>query len=296
MTALLALVVAVVIAVMTDLLTGWVRAGLRRASAGVRRLVSRGDPALDDHTTIHAGWIRVDSGSWPRVHVHLRCAPSARWQQVPRMDRDGVYRFVHRVAPGVFPHEADYSVPDELVRFASATDLDATQRDQAFACASPPGVLEVSMSIEHRETDSGPVIAAADVAAMIGGFRSEVASGAFERIFGLSPSRVDWFLNVSPSVSREGFQQEAWVDVDFPGRRPGGRASGMRPPADLRGYGRAASQSLPITASVDSVARPLLTDFLERNGFRDVQGAIDDLVDGVRTAESQNTRSFDTRS
>jgi hypothetical protein len=207
------------------------------------------------------------------------------------MDRDGVCRFVHRVAPGVFPHEADYSVPDELVRFASAISPEATKRDPAFACASPHGVLEVGVPIEHRETAGGPAISAADVAALIGAFRSEVASGAFERIFGLSPARVDWFLNLSPSVSREGFTQEAWADVDFPGRRPGGRASGMRPPADVRGYGRAASQSLRIAASFDSVARPMLIDFLERNGFRDVQGAIDDLIDGVHAAESQRSAS-----
>lgn len=291
MTGLFAIGGAVVIAVVTDVLTGWARSSLRAASNSVRCLLSRRNPALDDHTTIHSGWLRVDSGGRPRVQVHLRCAPSARWQPGRRMDRDGVYRFVHRVAPGVFPHEADYSVPDELIRFASIEETDSPGADRAYACALPSGVLEISVPIEHRDTDHGPAISATAIAALVAAFRSEVASGAFARIFGSSPTRLDWFLNVSPSISSGDFQQVAWADVEFPGRRPGGRALGMRPPADVRGYGRESSQSLSTTASADDVARPLLTEFLERNGFRDIEGAIDDLAEAVRVVETQRAAS-----
>lgn len=286
MTAVIAVIVAVLIGVVTDLLTGWARSLVRLTVGAARRRILRRGTSLDDHTTIHSGWIRVDGGRWPCVHVHVRCAPSTRWQEPRRMDRDGVYRLVHRVAPGVFPHEADYSVPDELIRFASA-DAPGEEADPAIACTMPSGVLEVSIPIEHRQTAVGPVIAASAVASVIGAFQSEVASGAFARIFGLSPTRVDWSLNLSPSISRGNFEQDSWVDLDFPGRRPGGRASGMRPPADVRGYGRAASQSRSPTARLDEVVRPLLSDLLERNGFREIDGAVDDVIDGVRASQAQ---------
>jgi len=290
MTILVAGIVAVAIGVVTDLLTGWARSALRSAANLARGHVLRRGSVVDDHMTIHSGWIRVDGGHWPSFHVHVRCAPSLHWEAPCRMDRDGVYRFVHRVAPGVFPHEADYSVPDELIRFASASEPDG-EIDQVFACATPTGVLEVSVALEHRDTDAGPIVPVAAIARTIGNFQAEIASGAFDRIYGASAPRVDWFLNLSPSIARGDFQQSEWVDIDFPGRRPGGRASGMRPPADVRGYGRTASQSVSTAAPIDDAARPLLTDFLERNGYHEIDGAVDDIIDTVRPSQTQRAAS-----
>lgn len=278
----IAVLVAVVVGVLTEVLTGWVRSAMRAAARLVRRVTRPGDPRRDDHSTIHAGWIRVDAGRWPTVHAHVRCAPSISWAP-RRMDRDGLYRLVQRVAPGVFPHEADYAVPDELIRFASV-DEKAASADQVFACALPNGVLELSVSVPHRETDDGPVLCIEAVARIVGRFQAEVASGAFDRTFDASPARVDWFLNVSPSISHGDFEQGEWVDLDFPGRRPGGRASGMRPAIDVRGYGRTASQSISVAAPTDAVVRPLMTDFLERNGYRDITGAVDDIIDVTKAS------------
>lgn len=198
------------------------------------------------------------------------------------MDHDSVYQFVNRVVPGAFPHEADYSVPDELIRFATPVDTDA-RPDQGLVCATPSGVIEVSMPIDHRDGANGPVLPITEIAQLVTRFRSEVDSGAFGRIYGNSPARIDWLLNVSPVILSGDCQRTQWTDLDFPGRRPGGRAENMRPPADVQGYGRAASQSLAPSATLEAVARPLLVDLLERNGYRDIEGAVEDTIDSARS-------------
>lgn len=269
---------AVLLAVLTDLVTGWLRSLLRQVGRGLTtRLRFHRDPTHDDHSTIHSGWIRVESGHWSQVHVHVRCAPSRRWDQPRRMHRDGVYRFVHRVRPGLFPHEADYSVPDELIRFVTP-DQSTNPPNTAFACVFPTGVIEVAVPIAHRATPEGPVLAANSVSDLIAAFQREVASGAYQRIFGVTPGRIDWFLNVSPALADDAHQYREWVDIEFPGRRPGGRALGMRPSADPRGYGRNAARSIPTNSATENVLRPLLTDFLERNGFHDLDGSVEDII------------------
>jgi len=172
-------VAAIVVGVVIGLVTGWVRSVLQwlgaRLPARLRCL--RGVRAPEDHTTINSGWISVVDSAYPQVHVHLRCAPSSRWPQPARMNRDGAYRFVHRVCPGVFSHEADYAVPDKQIRFSSP-DKDGSPPDPAFGCCISTGVIELAVPIAHRLTAEGPVIAVAELSQLIARFHAEVASGS----------------------------------------------------------------------------------------------------------------------
>lgn len=264
--------------VVLEFVTGWIRAGVRRLTSAIRsNPFARG---ADDHLTIHSGWIRVDSGGWPRIHVHVRCAPSRQWKDRHRMRLDGMYRFVHRVRAGQFPHDAHYSVPDELIRFMTS-DAAISPSDPGVACCAPNGVIELAIPLPCRTTADGLVLAASAVAELIAAFHAEIASGAYDRIYGVTPRRLDWMLNISPSITAGDFTSQPWTEIDFPGRRPTSRAQGMRPPADPRGYGRDATQSLAIHVDPAVLLRWLFTDLLERNGYHDITGAVTDTVEAA---------------
>jgi hypothetical protein len=270
---------AVLIAVVVALITGWAQSFTRWLGRVFVDLVrSRRQP--DDHFTIGSGRLRVDGGGWPRYHVHVRCAPSQQWPQARRMNVDAVRSIVREAFPGVFPDEADYAVPDELVRFMTSP-VPGEQYDPAQLCCTPQGVVEVALPIDHDLDNSGePVIRAVAIANVIVGLHGAVVGGLYQKIYEIEPKRLDWMMNVSPNITGPSAPRP-WRAVAFPRSVPEGRGTGAMPSSDVLGYGRDKTRSLPSRIGIHSLLTLTFTDFLERNSYRGFQNSVADMVEAA---------------
>jgi hypothetical protein len=180
---------------------------------------------------------------------------------------------------GVFPNEADYAVPDELVRFMTKP-IEGQQYDPSQLCCTPEGV-EVALPIDSDRGNEGePVIRAVAIASIVADLHRAVAEGLYEKVYGTRPNRLDWMLNVSPNISGP-TAPRPWTGIVFPRSVPEGRATGAMPSADVRGYGRSKTHSLPVGAPLEALLTPLLSDFLERNSYQGIAHAINDTVEAV---------------
>jgi hypothetical protein len=196
------------------------------------------------------------------------------------MNVEAALRIVAENFPGVFPNEADYAVPDDLVRFMT-TPVEGQQYDPSQLCCTPQGVVEVALPIDHDlGNEAAPVIRAVAIAGVAADLHRAVADGLYENVYGTQPKRLDWMLNVSPNISGP-TGPRPWTGIVFPRSVPAGRAIGAMPSADVRGYGRSKSQSLPVGAPLRNHLAPLLADFLERNSYRGIDHAVADTVEAV---------------
>ena len=236
-----------------------------------------------DHSSLYGhGWALTSTTSGcDRIRVQVVVAPDRALPAVP-VDPDRAIQFVHERFPGRFPPSPAFSIPSEGVRF----DLSSAGISQGYVWVWRTGRVDLDQYIVPKHDDHGAVVVPVlEILDQIKLMFDAVASPAYTTVFPrrgiLRSRRFDWFIGVSPSITRPDGVTTSWDDVEFPGRRPSRAATYQQAFCPPGGFAQAALRSWRLRRGYTALLRAFLLDFLHQNGFHDCDGAIDDSLMAV---------------
>jgi len=248
----------------------------RWGGSGFRRLRAWFAP---DHRALHGGdWALVSTFTGTRrFRVFVACAPSRSPRQ-SELDPDAAIDFVRSEFSEYAALEPRRSLPQSGIKFeAGSSDL-----EQPYLWVWRCGRVDYSTMVEAHATGDGLVaLDLVEIVQPIMTMANAVKSAAYRKTF---PTRFrrrafDWFIAVSPEVTRADHGGQHWSDLIFPGRRPP-RAGDQLPICPPGGF--AADDLRSWRAGAD---RPLMTaflnSFLKQNGFHACGPAIEDVCRAI---------------
>jgi hypothetical protein len=249
-----------------------------------------------DHQSLYSsgGWaLMATTSSDARIRVQVVCAPD---RSIGRdtLDPDAGIELVHTELPGEFPPDPVFSMPGHGVRFEKSN---AGLMDGYF-WVWKTGRLDYDTYIEPRIDNENiilPILEVLDVIAIV----ARIAKGpSYSNAFGrtrLRARRFDWFIGVSPSITKPDGVTSPWTEIEFPGRSPR-RAAGVnqQPFCPSGGYARDALNSWKSIRPVEDVLRFFLVDFIQQNGFHDATGAIEDTLEAFSRRTKSQPIDFDS--
>jgi hypothetical protein len=210
------------------------------------------------------------------VRVVVCCAPN-RSLKPGDVHPEPAIQFVRSMFPGRFPFEPVRSMPPYGVRFEAPEGV-----EHGYVEVLPTGCVEFCVSIP---TTPGPVtFAICDVVEPLVLMRDAMCSEDYERVFGsrrrrLRRPRFDWAVAVSQSVFLASQASGVtWQDLTFPGRRPPRAGTNQMPSCPMLGYAAPELRNWNVRKRTADLVRVFLRDFLQQNGFHDVEPAIEDTL------------------
>ena len=245
-----------------------------RVISWIRRVVP------PDHRPLRSSTIRVD-GADHQVNLLVCCAPN-RSLRHKEIDPGKAIRLVHQQFPGLFQGEPEFSMPWHGVSFAAGGDSNGAS---IWVYAS--GCIALRLSLP---TTPNPVtISIADLVQPLLTMRETVRSPAYKQVFGARlpglGRRFDWGIAVSPTVSTlQG--QVSWEDLVFPGRRPQRAGTDRRASCPSGGFAAGKLNNWSPRRSSADLVQIFLKDFLQQNGFHDVEPAIQDTLRALRPGDA----------
>lgn len=233
-----------------------------------------------DHSSLYGhGWALTSTTSGcDRIRVQVVAAPDRARPPRP-IDPDAAIRFVHERFPGRFPASPAFSIPSEGVRFEQSP----SGLGDGYVWVWRTGRVDFDHYIvpEH-DADGRVLVPVIEVLDQIRLVYDAVTSQAYAEVF---PSRrihrrhrFDWFIGVSPAVTRPDGVTVSWDDVVFPGRRPARAGTYQQAFCPPGGFAQAALRSWNPRRGCPELLRRFVLDFLHQNGFHDCDAAIDDTL------------------
>jgi hypothetical protein len=233
-----------------------------------------------DHSSLYGpGWaLTTTTSGCDRIRVQVVAAPDRSLPAAP-IDPDRAIRFVHERFPGRFPPSPAFSIPSEGVRF----DISLAGINEGYIWVWRSGRVDLDHYIVPNHDEQGRVIVPVlEILDQIKQVFDAMTSPAYKVVFprrGIRRSRrFDWFIGVSPSITRPDGVTTSWNDVEFPGRRPSRAGTYQQAFCPPGGFAQGALRSWPSRRGYTALLQIFLLDFLHQNGFHDCGGAIDDTL------------------
>lgn len=238
-----------------------------------------------DHAPLASGggWAATRVGSsGDQVRVLVCCAPN-RSVRKTAISPDKAVNFVRTQFPGLFPDEPVFSMPPLGVQFESADR--GVQQSYAWVHAS--GRIDLCLPVPTATAD--PEHVTLDVLTLLDPLSMmlrAVKSAAYDEIFGVRPPgfprRFDWGIAVSTTVTilnRGSISGNVpWQELIFPGRTPPRAGTRQQPFCPIEGYAAHDLRNYNIHRRETDLMHAFLRDFLQQNGFHDVEPAIADTL------------------
>lgn len=240
-----------------------------------------------DHLAIRGGWCSGDFMGSSHFLVGIKCAPNRSLHRELRTDPERVAEWGRSTFGPLFPSVPDYADPTVQIRYRR---VDATGGNDGWFIVWPSGLVEVTFPITHEfDEHHAPLIPITAAARPLVGFIGAVRLGAYPTLFGegnraqnqLRGRKLDWYVGVSRGFSTP--EWTSWAGLDFPGRAPKGRATGMQAPMSERGFGYEELQNLRQDATPERILMPAFADLIRRSGYYGCEPALRDIRTMVRT-------------
>jgi hypothetical protein len=243
---------------------------------------------LPDHRALHQrpawGLMAVQSGGLNSLRMVIACAPSRSLRRAI-LSPDAAIRLIRNQFPGQFPDQPAVSDLHTGVKF-TASPSGSTQDGYAWAWVT--GRLDLSTYLQLVPTKDGRIIVPLmDILRPISQVAQAMASEAYDQVFRRPRwpfrRRFDWFIGVGGDLVRDDGATVPWDDLDFPGRRPQRAGTQQYPYCPPSGFARDRLRNWDPKRPISDLLRVFLEDFLQTNGYHDVQGAIADTLETFET-------------
>lgn len=237
---------------------------------------------MPDHKALYLrpawGLMAVQSGGLNSLRLVIACAPSRSLRRVS-LSPDAAIRFIRTQFPDQFPDQPAVSDLRTGVKF-TVSPTGSTQDGYAWTWVT--GRLDLSTYVQLAPRDGRIVVPIMDVLHPIAQVAAAVASPAYARVFGKARwpfhRRFDWFIGVSGDLVRSDGATVPWDDLDFPGRRPQRAGGEQYPYCPPSGFAKERLRNWNPRRPIRELLRAFLEDFLQTNGYHDIEGAIADTL------------------
>jgi hypothetical protein len=232
------------------------------------------------------GLMTVQSDGIKRIRLVIACAPSRSLHRTT-FSPDAAIRLICSQFPGRFPDQPATSDLRTGVKF-TASPTGSTQDGYAWAWVT--GRLDLSTYIQMEPASGRFVVPVMDILQPIAQVADAVASPAYAGVFGSPrwprPRRFDWFIGISGDLVRDDGGTVPWDDLDFPGRRPQRAGTQQYPYCPTGGFAREQLRSWNPKRPLSHLLQVFLADFLQTNGYHDIDDAITDTIKALKTSHS----------
>jgi len=241
-----------------------------------------------DHKALYRqpawGLMAVQSGGLKSIRLVIASAPSRSLRRAT-FSPDAAIQLFRAQFPGQFPDQPAASDLRTGVKF-TVSPTGSTKDGYPWAWVT--GRLDLSTYIQLTPKDGRFIVPVMDILRPIAQVAEAVASPAYAEVFG-SPRwplrrHVDWFIGIGGDLVRDEGATVPWDGLEFRGRRPQRAGTQQYPYCPPSGFARDRLRSWNPQRPVSDLLRAFLEDFLQTNGYHDVDGAITDTLKAFKTS------------
>ena len=256
----------------TGALLKWGKQGF----AAIRAAVTPDHKAL--YRTPAWGLMAVQSDGRSRIRLVIACAPSRSLRRAS-FSPDAAIRLIHRQFPGQFPDQPAASDVRTGVKF---TFSPSGSTEDGYGWVWVTGRIDLSTYIDLEPIGGRYLVPIMTILEPIADMAEAVASTNYRDVFGSRGwplgQGYDWFIGVAGELLREDGCTVPWDDLQFPRRRPQRAGAQQYPYCPLGGFARERLRSWSPRLPIREVLKAFLEDFLETNGYHDIDAAVTDTL------------------
>jgi len=237
----------------------------------------------------------LTGGPWPYrcppepttedLWVQVICAPS-RALRVRHFDPARAITFVRASYPDRFTGRPSYTSTRDGVQFF----LTPGPTPNGFTRVCSNGRLDLVVPITPDQAADGArrIVDVVDLLNPIADVARAASRSDYPAIFGARRTwrarRFDWVIGISVSSSSPtAGRVNSWDDLRFPGREPARQAERLYPFCPATGYAADELRGRREAQPLETMLRAVLVDLLEHNGYNNITGPVDDIIDQWRT-------------